>query len=95
VTDKFPDHHQVYVEIGRVLRAKRREGSVSQGEFARSLGMSATRLTYLERARYRISILDLIRICKKLNLSPGQVMEEAWERACSSRTDATKKENEK
>lgn len=73
--------HPLYAEVGRLLRARRKELRLLQQSVARRTGMGRTSLTNIERGVHRPSLLDMVNLCAVLQLDPGDVLKQAWESA--------------
>lgn len=74
------ERHPLYVEVGLLLRQRRKELQLRQTEVAHRVGMARSGLFYIETGVYRPSLLDLIELCAVLRLNPGEVLGEAWNR---------------
>ena len=61
-------------KLGRAVRRLRREAGYSQESFADKCKLHRTYMGSVERGETNISLDNLERIAKALNLSPGQLL---------------------
>ena len=64
----------VEVAFGRVLRAKRKEGGLSQEALALEAGIDRNFVSLMERGLNQPSLSTIFKICKALNLDPSDLM---------------------
>lgn len=64
----------VEVAFGRVLRAKRKEGGLSQESLALEAGIDRNFVSLMERGLNQPSLSTIFKICKALNLDPSDLM---------------------
>ncbi len=64
----------VEVAFGRVLRAKRKEGELSQEALALEAGIDRNFVSLMERGLNQPSLSTIFKICKALNLDPSDLM---------------------
>lgn len=64
----------VEVAFGRVLRAIRKEGGLSQEALALEAGIDRNFVSLMERGLNQPSLSTIFKICKALNLDPSDLM---------------------
>lgn len=67
--------HVLYRLVGAELRKQRLELGVTQKKMARRLGLSAPGLYKHETGRARVTLLLFVRVCRSLDLRPGEVLD--------------------
>jgi transcriptional regulator with XRE-family HTH domain len=65
------------VRLGRAIRRLRREADYSQEAFADKCKLHRTYMGSVERGETNISLDNIERIAKALNLRPGELLNEA------------------
>lgn len=68
------DRDQFYIEFGAKLRIKREELGLRQAEVAEAAGISRTSLTNIECGRQRVLVDQLALMCRKLGVSPSDLI---------------------
>lgn len=63
--------------LGLALRAARKEAGLTQRQVAGALGWHNANITWIEKGRNRIKATDLIRICRFIGITPGEVVDAA------------------
>ena len=62
-------------KIGRMLQASRESGRITQQEMADAVGLSKNHISKVERGESKASIPLLLGYCRKLNLTPNEILE--------------------
>ncbi len=67
---------QTLIKFGEILRRKRLEKNLSQEDFAELVGVHRTYIGMLERAEKNITLLNIDKIAKALNISIAELLKE-------------------
>lgn len=73
-------HHPDYQVLLEVLRRRREESGLTQGEVALALGNTQTFVSKVERGERRIDVIELVEWCEALGFSPGDTFGELLSR---------------
>lgn len=65
---------QYLLEIGNNIRTARKQRGYSQEEFADIAGFSRSYYTEIETGKRNISLLNLVKIIKALNVDPNEII---------------------
>ncbi len=65
----------IRVRFGNVVRKRRTELQISQEDFAEHAGLHRTYISDLERGRHNVSLENIEKLAKALNLSLSDLME--------------------
>ena len=65
--------HELYAEVGRLIRSARRTKSITQEELATLVGLSRTSITNIERGRQRLFLDTLYQVADKLGVRPSSL----------------------
>jgi transcriptional regulator with XRE-family HTH domain len=63
------ESRQILVSFGEIVRTKRQAQQLSQEEFADLVGVHRTYIGMIERAEKNITLLNIAKIAKALNVS--------------------------
>lgn len=63
------DNRQLLASFGEIVRSKRQAQQLSQEEFADLVGVHRTYIGMIERAEKNITLLNIAKIAKALNIS--------------------------
>ena len=67
-------NEQSNIQIGKLLQAAREQGKVSQQEIADTTDMSKNHISAIERGVSKASIELLLGYCKKLDVTPNEIL---------------------
>ncbi len=67
---------QTLLKFGEIIRKKRVEKKLSQEDFAELVGVHRTYIGMLERAEKNITLLNIEKIAKALNISIAELLKE-------------------
>lgn len=65
------------VAVGIVIRARRSEMNLSQEALANEAGLDRSYMGGIERGEHNIAIINLMRICRCLDMSASELMDRA------------------
>jgi DNA-binding Xre family transcriptional regulator len=71
----------VTAAVAETLSQAREDQSVKYGDLVTQTGISRAKLDRILNGRTEIGVEDLVRLCAALDLVPGVVMREAWQKA--------------
>lgn len=61
-------------DLGKTLKAKRRELGITQDELAEKLGITKYHLSDIERGVHKLSLTVFLGYCEALNLTPNELL---------------------
>ena len=64
-------------KLGSVIRERRRASGISQEAFATEVGIHRTYIGAVERGERNVSLANILRIARALNVSAAQLFKEA------------------
>ena len=64
-------------KLGAVIRERRRAAGISQEAFATEVGIHRTYIGAVERGERNVSLANILRIARALNVSAAQLLNEA------------------
>jgi transcriptional regulator with XRE-family HTH domain len=64
-------------KLGSVIRERRRTAGISQEAFATEVGIHRTYIGAVERGERNVSLANILRIARALNVSAAQLFNEA------------------
>lgn len=67
----------LYVQLGRLLRQRRRERGLTQEQVGKSLDLTRTSITNIEQGRQGMSVATLVAIARVLEAEPQQLLADA------------------
>lgn len=70
-TPRTPLVEPIYQEIGRLIRARREQVGLTQGQLAAAVEMSRPSVVNIEQGRQRIAVHDLYDLAAALHTSPA------------------------
>ena len=76
--DKFGDDYRAL--LARLI-AERRQRGLTQWDIARAMETDQSQVSKLERRERRLDIIDFVRYCRALGVTPGVWLDEAMSRS--------------
>jgi transcriptional regulator with XRE-family HTH domain len=97
--DTNDSRQELYLQLGRCIRAARKHAGLTQAELAASISLSRTSVTNIERGRQQILLHTLYDIASTLGIDPANLLPEMEPKAKESLAeripdDLTKDERE-
>ena len=71
------DGEQHLVQVGDAIRARRQAASLSQEELADSSGLDRSHLGRIERGERNLTLMNLLRIARALDLPASSILQDA------------------
>lgn len=71
------DTNDYLAQIGKAIRARRKELGLSQEALADASGVERSHMGKIERGERNVTILNIARICRALSCKPSEVLAEA------------------
>lgn len=70
-----PLEKEVLIAFGLKIRGIRLSLNLSQEEFAEKCGLHRTYISSLERGERNVSLLNIVKICESIKISPEKLLE--------------------
>ena len=79
MTNYTPQEREILIALGLKMRSVRLSLNLSQEELAELSGLHRTYISSMERGERNIAILNIIKICRSINLPPEKILEGFYE----------------
>jgi transcriptional regulator with XRE-family HTH domain len=74
--DKYSPRRELYLQLGKRIRAARKDAGLTQAELAASISLSRTSVTNIERGRQQILLHTLYDIASTLGIDAADLLPE-------------------
>lgn len=74
-----PQERETLIALGLKMKSVRLSLNLSQEELAELSGLHRTYISSMERGERNVAILNIIKICRSINLPPEKILEGFYE----------------
>ena len=68
------NNRQYFLSVGKFITDKRKDMNLNQGQFGELVGISRSTISDIEKGGRLPSTLDLLSLCKELNITPNEIL---------------------